>query len=78
MFGKKPENANQEDVMNLIGSKKTAPKVETEKTQQQKIQEYNNQVLTNKQGNTIADLVAKFPEQVKNGAKVLLEQAHKD
>lgn len=39
MFGKKPENANQEDVMNLIGSKKTAPKVETEKTQQQKIQE---------------------------------------
>ncbi|HHK5835634.1 TPA: hypothetical protein ACQVQ9_005452, partial [Serratia marcescens] len=78
MFGKKPENATQDDVMNLIGSKKTAPKAETEKTQQQKIQDYNNQVITNKQGNTLADLVAKFPEQVKNGAKVLLEQAHKD
>lgn len=78
MFGKKPEKATQDEVMDLIGSKRTTTKADTGKTQQQSIQDYNNQVQANKQGNAIADQVAQFSEQIKAGANALLGQVHQD
>lgn len=66
MFEKK-EHATQDDVMGLIGSKKTTSQEPTTN----RVQDYNNQVLTDKQNQALIAEVASYPESVLNGARAL-------
>lgn len=65
MFGKK-EQATQNDVMGLMGSKKAVEQPQTDR-----VQDYNNQVLTDKQNQALIAEVASYPESVLNGARAL-------
>lgn len=65
MFGKK-EQATLNDVMGLMGSKKAVEQPQTDR-----VQDYNNQVLTDKQNQALIAEVASYPESVLNGARAL-------
>ncbi|MCP3658537.1 MAG: hypothetical protein GY734_21980 [Herbaspirillum sp.] len=71
MFGKK-EQATQNDVMGLMGSKKTVEQPQTDR-----VQDYNNQVLTDKKVQSLIAEIQSYPKAVLEGALALFANLKK-